>query len=83
MSPVVTREVIERVILGNHVRVTVDLLEGGRARVIEYHRLRPGRERGELVRHMRGMIVTLAQLGISEPLKCQPVTVGWRNGSTP
>ena len=78
-----TREVIERMILGNRVRVTVDVLEDGRARVVEYHRTRPGRERGESVRHMRGMIVTLAQLGLSEPLKCQPATVGWRNGSTP
>ena len=83
MSPVVTREVIERVILGNHVKVTVDLRDDGRARVIEYHRTRPGRERGELVRHMRGMIVTLAQLGISEPARCQPAVIGWRNGSTP
>ena len=37
-----TREVIERTILGNHVKVTVDLLEDRRARVIEYHRTRPG-----------------------------------------
>ena len=79
-----TREVIERMILGNRVRVTVDVLEDGRARVIEYRRTRPGRERGERVRHMRGVIVTLAQLGASEsepepqPVACQPAAIAWR-----
>ena len=77
-------EVIERVILGNRVKVTVDMLECGRARVIEYHRLRPGRERGERVRHMRGVIVTLAQLGERGPQRCQPATQSWREyGGTP
>ena len=78
-----TREVIERMILGNRVRVTVEMLEDGRARVIEYHRTRPGRERGEIVRGWRGRVLPLAQLGLSEPLKCQPAVIGWRNGSTP
>ena len=73
-----TREVIERVILGNRVKVTVDLLEDGRARVVEYHRTRPGRERGERVRHMCGVIVTLAQLGERGPQRCQPATIAWR-----
>ena len=82
-GPVVTREVIERMILGNHVRVTADLLGDGRARVIEYRRTRPGRERGELVKGWRGRVLPLAQLGLSEPLKCQPAVIGWRNGSTP
>ena len=79
-----TREVIERVILGNHVKVTVDLLEGGRARVIEYRRLRPGRERGEIVRGWRGRVLPLAQLGERGPQRCQPATQSWREyGGTP
>ena len=79
-----TRQSIERTILGNRVRVTVEMLEGGRARVIEYHRLRPGRERGERVRHMCGVIVTLAQLGERGPQRCQPATQSWREyGGTP
>ena len=79
-----TREVIERMIFGNRVRVTVDLLGDGRARVIEYHRTRPGRERGERVRRMSGVIVTLEQLGERGPQRCQPATQSWREyGGTP